>query len=213
MEDLIGDITRGNVTEVKVVLASVVMALACYQLVLIAVGYGKVRPSFLGARPAALAHRAVGDAIVVMVVVVALMCLSYFGFGEDRTLHVVAATALLVVLALKIAVVRWWHGLGRPAALPRRVGVRPAGRHMADLGRGLPGGSMTAQTRQLIGSVLVAAAIVAVAIVAVTARLGTTSVAELEAQEDRQKARIEQREEAREERQKLREERLKRGGG
>ena len=53
----------------------------------------------------------------------------------------------------------------------------------------------------------------AVAIVAVTARLGTTSVAELEAREDRQKARIEQREEAREERQKLREERLKRRGG
>jgi hypothetical protein len=113
VEDLFADITRGNVTEVKVVLASVVMALACYQLVLIAVGYGKVRPFFLGPRPASLAHRAVGDAIVVMVVVVALMCLSYFGFGEDRSLHVIAATALLVVLALKIAVVRWWHGLGR----------------------------------------------------------------------------------------------------
>jgi hypothetical protein len=113
VEDLFADMTRGNVTEVKVVLASVVMALACYQLVLIAVGYGKVRLTFLGSRPASLAHRAVGDAIVVMVVVVALMCLSYFGFGEDRSLHVIAATALLVVLALKIAVVRWWHGLGR----------------------------------------------------------------------------------------------------
>ena len=109
MEDLVEDIARGNVTEVKVVVASVVMALACYQLLLIAVGYGKVRPSFLAARPASLAHRAVG---VVMVVVVALMCLAYFGFGEDRTLHAVAATALLAVLALKIAVVRWWHGLG-----------------------------------------------------------------------------------------------------
>jgi hypothetical protein len=113
VEDLFADITRGNVTEVKVMLASVVMALACYQLVLIAVGYGKVRLTFLGSRPASLAHRAVGDAIVVMVVVVALMCLSYFGFGEDRSLHVIAATALLVVLVLKIAVVRWWHGLGR----------------------------------------------------------------------------------------------------
>jgi hypothetical protein len=113
VEDLFADITHGNVTEVKVVLASVVMALACYQLVLIAVGYGKVRLTFLGSRPASLAHRAVGDAIVVMVVVVALMCLSYFGFGEDRSLHVIAATALLVVLALKIAVGRWWHGLGR----------------------------------------------------------------------------------------------------
>jgi hypothetical protein len=38
VEDLFADIARGNVTEVKVVLASVVMALACYQLVLIAVG-------------------------------------------------------------------------------------------------------------------------------------------------------------------------------
>jgi hypothetical protein len=36
MEDLVSDVARGNVTEVKVVLASVVMALARYQLVLIA---------------------------------------------------------------------------------------------------------------------------------------------------------------------------------
>jgi hypothetical protein len=113
VEDLVADIARGNVTEVKVVLASVVMALACYQLVLIAVGYGKVRPSFLESRPAFFAHRTVGDAIVVMVVVVALMCLSYFGLEEDRTVHVAAAIALLAVLALKIAVIRWWHGLGR----------------------------------------------------------------------------------------------------
>jgi hypothetical protein len=113
MEDLVADITRGNVTEVKVVLASVVMALACYQLLLIAVGYGKLRPTFLESRPAAFAHRSVGDAIAVMVVVVALMCVSYFGFEEDRTVHVVAAIALLGVLALKIAVIRWWHGLGR----------------------------------------------------------------------------------------------------
>lgn len=70
-----------------------------------------------------------------------------------------------------------------------------------------------AQATQVIGSLLAAAAIVAVVILVVTARLGTTSVAELEAIEDRQKARIEQREEAREARQKLREERLKRRGG
>lgn len=113
VEHLVEDVTRGNVTEVKVVLASVVMALACYQLVLIAVGYGKVRPSFLGSRPASFAHRTVGDAIVVVAVVVALMCLSYFGLGEDKTVHSVAAIALLAVLALKIAVVRWWHGLSR----------------------------------------------------------------------------------------------------
>ena len=64
VEDLIDSLTRGNPTEVKVVLASVVTALAVYQLVLIAVGYGKLRPPFLGARPASLAHRASGDAIV-----------------------------------------------------------------------------------------------------------------------------------------------------
>jgi hypothetical protein len=47
VEDLVESITRGNPTEVKVVLASVVLALACYQLVLIAVGYGKVRTGWL----------------------------------------------------------------------------------------------------------------------------------------------------------------------
>jgi hypothetical protein len=114
MEDLIDTLTRGNPTEVKVVLASVVMALAAYQLVLIAVGYGKLRPPFLGARTASTAHRAAGDAIVAIAVVVAVMCLSYYGFEEgEKALHMVAGTALLVVLALKIAVVRWLHGLGR----------------------------------------------------------------------------------------------------
>ena len=88
MEDLIDSLTRGNPTEVKVVLASVVTALAVYQLVLIAVGYGKLRPPFLGARPASLAHRASGDAIVATTVVVAVMCLSYYGFEEgDKALH------------------------------------------------------------------------------------------------------------------------------
>jgi Family of unknown function (DUF6529) len=115
VEDLVEEVARGNVTEVKVVLAWVIAALAIYQLVLIAVGYGKVRPRFLAARPAAAAHRASGDAIVVLVAVVATMCVSYFGFeSEDgKTLHIVAAIALLAVLALKIAVLRWWHGLGR----------------------------------------------------------------------------------------------------
>jgi hypothetical protein len=113
VEDLVESLTRGNVTEVKVVLASVVLALACYQLALIAVGYGKVRLPFLEARPAALAHRAAGDAIVVIVAVVALMCLSYYGFEDDKALHGVAGTALLAVLALKIAVIRRWHALGR----------------------------------------------------------------------------------------------------
>jgi hypothetical protein len=116
MEDLVQDVTRGNVTEVKVVLASVVAALACYQVALMAVGYGKLRLPFLAQAPASAAHRAVGDSIVVVTVVVAVMCLSYFELEDDSTLHVISAIALLTVLAAKVAVVRWFHGLSR--ALP-----------------------------------------------------------------------------------------------
>jgi hypothetical protein len=65
-------------------------------------------------------------------------------------------------------------------------------------------------TRQVIGSLLVAVAIVAIAILAVTAKLGPTSVAELEAREELQEERLERREEIREERQELREERRER---
>ena len=114
MEDLLEGLMRDNVTEVKVVLASVALALAVYQLVLIAVGYGKVRPPFLGARVASFTHRASGDVILVLVVVVALACLARFGLeGEHGGLHRFTGFALLVVLALKVAVIRRWHGLGR----------------------------------------------------------------------------------------------------
>ena len=41
MEELVEDLARGNVTEVKIVLASVALALAGYQVLLMAVGYGK----------------------------------------------------------------------------------------------------------------------------------------------------------------------------
>jgi hypothetical protein len=112
MEDLIETLTRGNPTEVKVLLASVALALAVYQLVLIAVGYGKLRPRFLESGVAAFAHRTVGDTIAVLLVVTATMCIGYFGF-EDASLHMVAAIALLSVLALKVLVIRRWHALGR----------------------------------------------------------------------------------------------------
>jgi Family of unknown function (DUF6529) len=75
MEDLVETLTRGNVTEVKVLLASVALALAGYQLFLIAVGYGKLRLPFLSPRPAARTHRAAGDSIVVVLLVVGAMCL------------------------------------------------------------------------------------------------------------------------------------------
>jgi Family of unknown function (DUF6529) len=80
---------------------------------LISVGYGKVRPRFLAPRVASSAHRAVGDTIAVLLVVTAVMCVGYFGFEDDASLHVIAAIALLSVLALKIVVVRWWHAMGR----------------------------------------------------------------------------------------------------
>jgi Family of unknown function (DUF6529) len=105
MEGLVEDLTRGNVTEVKVVLASVVASLAIYQVVLMAVGYGKLRPPFLGAGAASTAHRAIGDAIVVVTVLVALMCLSYFEW-QEAGLHAVAGAALLSLLAIKVAIVR-----------------------------------------------------------------------------------------------------------
>ena len=57
--------------------------------------------------------------------------------------------------------------------------------------------------RQVVGSLLVAASIVAIVIVAVTAKLGPTSVAEIERRQDRIEAaeeRLEQREELAEER-------------
>lgn len=113
MEDLIDTLTRGNITEVKVTLASVVVALAFYQVALMAVAYGWVRVPFLARDPAAQAHRAQGDAMVVIAVVVATMCVGVYGFEADETAHVACACALLAVLALKIVVVRWWRSASR----------------------------------------------------------------------------------------------------
>ncbi len=127
MEDLVEDIANGNVTEVKVVLASIVAFLAIYQVLLMAVVYGKLSLPFLKAKPASFTHRAVGDTIALLTLFVAFMCIGYFEFGdgiehagrgeETRvTLHVIGGTVLVAVLAFKVIVVRWWHQLGR--ALP-----------------------------------------------------------------------------------------------
>jgi hypothetical protein len=105
-------VVRGNPTEVKVVLASVATALAIYQVVLAAVFYRKLRPAFLGAAPAAWTHRASGDTIAVLLIVVAIMCLSYFEL-EDSAFHAVTGFLLLLVLAVKVVVIRWWHAAGR----------------------------------------------------------------------------------------------------
>jgi hypothetical protein len=113
MEQLVDTLTFGNAAAVKAVLASVAAALAVYQLALIAVAYGKVRPRVLSAPVASFTHRASGDAILVLVVTIALACLARFGLDDDGGVHAVSGAALLVVLGLKLAVLRWWHGLGR----------------------------------------------------------------------------------------------------
>ena len=106
MEEFVLDVTNGNVAEVKVILASVVAALAIYQLALAAIGYGKVRIPFL-ANPAALrAHRAIGDAILVLAFVTAGMCLSVYGFEDDGGIHAVAGAIVLGVLVVKTGIVR-----------------------------------------------------------------------------------------------------------
>lgn len=105
MEDLIEELTRGNVTEVKVVLASVVLALAVYQLLLAAVSYGKLRLRFLESGPATWAHRASGDTILVLAVLVAVACIAFYGFEEGGA-HAVFGCLLLAALALKVLAVR-----------------------------------------------------------------------------------------------------------
>jgi hypothetical protein len=111
--DLINDMARGNVTEVKVVLASVVAALAFYQVFLMSVGWGKVKLPFLKAGPASFAHRAVGDVIAVIMLVVAFMCVGYFGFDDDGAFHAVTGALSIGVLAVKVVVIRWWHSMSR----------------------------------------------------------------------------------------------------
>lgn len=112
MERLIEDIARGNVAEVKVVLASVALALAAYQVALAAVAYQRLKPRLLAATVASWVHRASGDVILLLVAVTATACVSYYGF-EDGGAHAVAACILLVVLAAKVLAVRLGGRLGR----------------------------------------------------------------------------------------------------
>lgn len=113
MEDLVDTLTRGNAGPVKIVLASVVLALAVYQLALIAIGYGRLRPPFLQARPAARAHRAIGDALAALLVVVAAMCVAAYGWDDDGGAHAVLGAVLIGVLTCKVVVVRRGGRLGR----------------------------------------------------------------------------------------------------
>ena len=82
MEELIETVTRGNVAEVKAVLASVAAGVAIWQVALMVVGYGKVELRALDPAPATRAHRAIGDALLVVIVTAAVMCVGYFGLEE-----------------------------------------------------------------------------------------------------------------------------------
>ena len=124
MDDLVQGLTFGRVTEVKIVLTSIATALAGYQVFLMAVGYGKLRLPFIAPRPASRAHRAIGDTIVTITLAVAVMCIAFFEISDGIEhaypgeqvrvlLHVIGGFSLIGVLAFKIAVIRWWHELGR----------------------------------------------------------------------------------------------------
>ena len=124
MEELVNSLTRGNVSQVKTVLASVVAVLSAYQVFLMAVGYGKVNLPFLKSKAASFAHRATGDAVLVITLLVAFMCLMYFEVGDGieyardgeqtrATIHVVAGSLLVAMIVLKVIVVRWWHRMSR----------------------------------------------------------------------------------------------------
>jgi hypothetical protein len=102
------DITRGNPGSVKAVLASVVLALASYQLILAAIGYRKL--PIIEAKPAFFTHRASGDMIATLLIIVALMCLGAFGFDDDYGLHAAAGAGALVVLTIKVTVLRTGRG-------------------------------------------------------------------------------------------------------
>ena len=113
MEEFLVALTRGNVPEVKIVLATVVALLAAYQVGLMAVGYGKLRLPFLKPLPASKAHRAIGDSIVAVTVTIAIMCIGYFGFEDNSAVHILLACALLAALAFKILVIRRLRRLDR----------------------------------------------------------------------------------------------------
>ena len=124
MEEFVDGVTRGNVSQVKTVLASVVMALAAYQVVLMAIAYGKLRVPFLKPKAASFTHRAVGDAAVAVGIFVAFLCYSYFGVGDGiehargeesgrATIHVVTGSLFVVAVVFKVIVVRWWRRLDR----------------------------------------------------------------------------------------------------
>jgi hypothetical protein len=109
---LLADDYSPEVAFAKVVLASVVVVLAGYQALLMAVVYGKLPLPFLSRRVASRTHRIVGDTAALLALLVAYFCVTGNEVGdalEDGgrpAVHVVTGSAVLVVLGVKILVVR-----------------------------------------------------------------------------------------------------------
>ncbi len=149
MEEFVVDLTNGNVAEVKVILASVIAALAIYQLVLAAVGYGKIRVPFL-ANPAALrGHRAIGDTIFALAIITGVMCLSVYGFEDDGGVHAIAGAIVLGSARREDLRRPLRQPQDRPA--PSAAGHRrlhPLHDHLGHIGRRLPDrGTMSDESR------------------------------------------------------------------
>jgi hypothetical protein len=64
-----------------------------------------VRPRFLESGPATWAHRAAGDTLLVLAVLVAVACISFYGWEEGGA-HAVLGCLVLGALALKVLAVR-----------------------------------------------------------------------------------------------------------
>ena len=104
MEDFVENLARGNPASVKSVLASVVLALAAYQLILAAIGYRKL--PIIEAGSAFFTHRASGHVIAILFSLVALACLAAYGFEDDYRLHGLAGIGAVAVLIVKVSLIR-----------------------------------------------------------------------------------------------------------
>jgi hypothetical protein len=115
----LADDVAPQVTLFKVLVSTVVVSLAVYQTLLMAVVYGRLPVPFLARRVATRTHRLVGDVAALLALLVAAVCVTGYEAadaleeGGRPALHVVAGSAVLVVLAVKVVVVRRSRRAGR----------------------------------------------------------------------------------------------------
>lgn len=109
---LADDDVSPEITATKIVLATVVVVFALYQVGLIAVVYGWLPPTLPARRVASRAHRLVGMTTALLTVGIAITCISSYNVGDalekgPRTAaHVIGGSLLLLLLAAKLVVVR-----------------------------------------------------------------------------------------------------------